>query len=752
MTWAARVSRRRAPQGARLARRLAPRSARSGLVALLFALGCQQSPTPKATRPAVVESPRLQQLRAAESVGDAREVREDDLASRDLAVRRRSARLLARVADASARAGLERLLGDEDIEVVSWAAFGLGRGCATYGAQPTVARLVARATSLVLAGPLARAPLGASSVLESPSPALSLADALGRCGGDQAEGSLRAWLELEPRWAEAAALGLGRLASSAKHLEETTLVALLERAEARPPVATALYPFSRLSELDAPVVERLLAVVNTALGKGGDARRYALRALPLGGPGAVPLLERVLLDPARFDDAERSDAARALGKLGTEGQTALGRALGRLAWRADQVSESTVVSKHWGPMLEILESLHGVPSEARVQLEQLADTPTAQGSTPAMLRRLVVARCRAAALLADRAFTAPRLLSCDPVDNGREGQLALLRVLERGSLLGARGRRFAQLASEGEPTVRIAALRTLRQHPEFPEPAGLLTAALGAESSGVVATAALLLADQPERAGRSVSERAGRSASERHKATKQESAPPALELLAAVETALTRAFPPDALEVRANLMDAVVALGLLRTKPVLQKYCSSPQAMLREHAEHALRRFGEPERRCEAPEPAAGAVTALPRSLQRVRFETDVGPLELTLDPELAPLAVTRLLELLRSGFYDGLSVHRVVPGFVVQLGDKAGDGYGGAGRAALRSEPSPTTFAAGSVGLALSGPDSASSQFFVTLGPYPHLAGDHATVGRASGGWERLTVGDRVISAKILP
>jgi cyclophilin family peptidyl-prolyl cis-trans isomerase len=96
--------------------------------------------------------------------------------------------------------------------------------------------------------------------------------------------------------------------------------------------------------------------------------------------------------------------------------------------------------------------------------------------------------------------------------------------------------------------------------------------------------------------------------------------------------------------------------------------------------------------------------------------------------------------------------IHRVVPGFVVQLGDPGGDGYGGAGKEPLRCETSPIPFASRRVGVALAGRDTGSSQLFVTLGPSPHLDGDYALIGRAEPGWEKAAQGDIVKKARVLP
>jgi cyclophilin family peptidyl-prolyl cis-trans isomerase len=177
---------------------------------------------------------------------------------------------------------------------------------------------------------------------------------------------------------------------------------------------------------------------------------------------------------------------------------------------------------------------------------------------------------------------------------------------------------------------------------------------------------------------------------------------------------------------------------------------------LRSHAERALRAFGEQGRRCErkagpALPPEELEKLAGPNPV-RLKFESDAGELSIDLDPALAPVAVTRMVELAQAGFFDGMSVHRVVPGFVVQFGDPGGDGYGGVERRALRSELGPGSFEPGSVGVALSGPDTGSSQIFVTLGSYPHLDGEYTRIGSAGPGWERVVQGDRLKRVRRVP
>jgi len=96
------------------------------------------------------------------------------------------------------------------------------------------------------------------------------------------------------------------------------------------------------------------------------------------------------------------------------------------------------------------------------------------------------------------------------------------------------------------------------------------------------------------------------------------------------------------------------------------------------------------------------------------------------------------------------MAIHRVVPGFVAQFGDPSGDGYGGDGKPPLRCETSPLPFLRASVGIALSGRDTGSSQLFVTLGRYPHLDGQYALIGQAGPGWDKVSVGDRILHARV--
>ena len=133
----------------------------------------------------------------------------------------------------------------------------------------------------------------------------------------------------------------------------------------------------------------------------------------------------------------------------------------------------------------------------------------------------------------------------------------------------------------------------------------------------------------------------------------------------------------------------------------------------------------------------------------RVTIETDRGSLVVELLPLEAPLTVAAFLALVDRRYFDGSRWHRVVPNFVVQDGDPRGDGWGGPGFV-LRDEVNPVRYETGTMGMALSGPDTGGSQFFITHSPQPHLDGTYTVFGRVVVGLEVLGAiaqGDRIRS-----
>ncbi len=119
--------------------------------------------------------------------------------------------------------------------------------------------------------------------------------------------------------------------------------------------------------------------------------------------------------------------------------------------------------------------------------------------------------------------------------------------------------------------------------------------------------------------------------------------------------------------------------------------------------------------------------------------------IELELYPEYAPRTVENFESLVKSGFYDGLTFHRVIKGFMIQGGDPLGNGMGGAdkklvGEFAANGHPNPIKHERGVISMARAfDPNSASSQFFIMHKDAPHLDGQYAAFGRVVSGMEAV-------------
>ncbi len=135
-------------------------------------------------------------------------------------------------------------------------------------------------------------------------------------------------------------------------------------------------------------------------------------------------------------------------------------------------------------------------------------------------------------------------------------------------------------------------------------------------------------------------------------------------------------------------------------------------------------------------------------------LETARGQVRIALDGVQAPMTADHFIRLSRSGYFRNLRFHRVVPAFVAQGGDPRGDGSGGPGYA-IRDELNRSDYSRGAVGMALSGPDTGGSQFFLTLAPQPHLNGHYTVFGRVVAGLEAmdaLVQGDTLRNIRPIP
>lgn len=124
-------------------------------------------------------------------------------------------------------------------------------------------------------------------------------------------------------------------------------------------------------------------------------------------------------------------------------------------------------------------------------------------------------------------------------------------------------------------------------------------------------------------------------------------------------------------------------------------------------------------------------------------IDTDFGNIEIELFPNEVPITVKNFIGLALEGYYDGLSFHRVIRGFMIQTGDSIGTGSGGK---SIYGHPFEDEFtrslrhdSPGIVSMANKGPNTNTSQFFITVAPVPDLDGRHAIFGKVIDGLETV-------------
>jgi cyclophilin family peptidyl-prolyl cis-trans isomerase len=136
-----------------------------------------------------------------------------------------------------------------------------------------------------------------------------------------------------------------------------------------------------------------------------------------------------------------------------------------------------------------------------------------------------------------------------------------------------------------------------------------------------------------------------------------------------------------------------------------------------------------------------------------VTMNTTQGVIKFKFYPKDAPNTVNRFIQLIQQGFYNNLNFHRVIPGFVIQGGDPLGNGTGGSGQK-LKAEFNNRRHIEGTVAMArASDPDSADSQFYISLGTHPHLDRNYTVFGQVTEGMDvakKIKVGDKMVTVKV--
>lgn len=673
----------------------------------------------------------------------------DALRSEDVDLRRIAALGLSRLHDRLVVPDLIVALRDPDPEVRRNASLGLG----AFESEPPEGAVEA------LLGALA-----AERVVDNR--AAFLWD-LGRIAGSEAWPALREGMAAnEPPVREAACRGLGHYGVRSQVLPAPLLRRIAARMvdDTDPGVRLACsYALTRVAPpVDAEEDERAIAEdLRRALSdEDSEVRAMAVRAMGRYRHVRVEDVEGRIDDP---DWTVAVQAFRSLARLGDRAESAMARGLRS---RLDQALPDGGVLH--GPELHVLlagleaakpfargSAVHGVATEA---LDRLARVPEGQAAD----RDRGLAHCAAAELVDVGRGWPTRLQECglgqvpEP-----ERQVAMARVL--GTVEGADQERLAlleRLYREGDARVRSEVLRASQGLGESPAGASLLLRGLREDDVGVATAAAEGVAELAPRWLEARQEATPPEVLSVRPAGAPEPPPPA-----ALEAEPTDAQIEGALRVAHGRLAeeaeglqawirAVTALGTRAFDAELGSHVHHPIVPVRSAATEALvsadQQLPEGEREAVAnPLPAEAFDRPLP---SRVVISTARGDLEIELLTDQAPSTITRFVQLAEEGYYAGLTFHRVVPAFVIQGGDPRGDGYGGPGWT-QRCEDSRVRYRRGTVGMALAGRDTGTSQFFITHSAQPHLEGRYTAFGRVLRGFEildRIQPGDRIESVRI--
>ncbi|HET9225210.1 MAG TPA: peptidylprolyl isomerase [Thermoanaerobaculia bacterium] len=591
----------------------------------------------------------------------------------------------------------------------------------------------------------------------------ALADALGKIPDKQVRSPLTGLLlDDVPAVRRAAAFGLGELEDPeaipalleavVDEDRETGLLAVEALGKLKAPVldvAQALLPlpeqerWARLfpslfrfkEAATVRIAERGLALPDPEL----HARAaYALARDPL--PEGLPLLRTLLADP---DPQVRAWAARGIGIVGEEADLANLRPLlddpapaplvHALRSAARLIQGKATAPADWrsrlrellddprsGVRLTVLEALAAWPLDAADPLSEAVASRAAEGT----------GRERGLALVALAAGKHPRALEIATAALDSEETDVRANAAQAAGRIGfpAAAELVSRLVADPAPPVRAAAAEAALGGDGSAEVAGKL---LSDADAGVRANVFGWLEEHPVvpldrlQAGLAASVRGG---------VEEET----LAALGAL-TARAKAEPLERGAIVALLEDA--AAGKVGGGYAVRRQAGVSLGEL----ERPVPPLG-PLETGKAPEVYREIIlrTWQPRT---VEIQTSKGPIQIRLACRRAPLTCLNFLNLAGQGFYDGLIFHRVVPDFVVQGGDPRGDGFGGPGYD-IRDEINPLRYRRGVVGMALAGPDTGGSQFFITLSEQPHLDGGYTAFGEVVSGDEildRIVPGDRI-------
>ena len=628
--------------------------------------------------------PRMEKLTRLLAAEDRRDLTIDvklGLADSDRSVRRRAALAAGRIGDASAVPALIPLLQDSELEVRQMAAFALGLIGEPLAVDPLLAALkdpepVVRgraAEALGQIGDARAAPAIAQMVVGALPPKAPLVTVR----GDDPASLTDPWLE--PR------LGVFALArlKDARSAQAALLLAGKPRFDWWAATWTAM-------RLENPALRPLLLAAVTST--DALSRAYGARGLgALKDPADLDTLLPLLRDR---DETVVVNAVRAVALLGEARAVPPVSALLR--------SPSSVLR------VEALKALSVLPPDRGLRERVIAEV-----GSPEPWMRAAALQALARMEREDFALVLANL-DPDPAWFVRAGLAAALAIA------GDEASQARLLAMLKDDDVRVLpyVLEALRQ-------------ARGPDS---VDTLRRHL-DHPDFAVRMA-------------AADQLAALKVTGLSEALAASLARAKGDVEMDARLSLVTLLAIQKDARAAALLREIASGDSARpVRERAARELRALGETPP-APGPEPvtrpaldylealAPYEAAAGPVYTPRVFLQMKQGRVEIHLNVVEAPLMSATFLDLARRGYFDGLTFHRVVPGFVVQGGDPRGDGNGGPGFA-LRDEIGQRPYGRGVVGMALSGKDTGGSQLFITLAPAPHLDGRYTVFGWVASGMD---------------
>jgi cyclophilin family peptidyl-prolyl cis-trans isomerase/HEAT repeat protein len=640
-----------------------------------------RAPAPAAAAQAPSKSRRAKQVPAAAPVAP-------DLipllADPEGRVRRRAAQAVGRVGLAEGVPPLAAVLaGDPDSEVRQMAAFALGLIGHRSAAEPLRA------------------------ALRDPSPLVQgrAAEALGLIGDAGSAGAIAVMASSRAAAVKAAALDADEGAYPLDPAVEAFRL--------------GIYALTRLKAADA--------LMTVALDPAGQPRlawwpvAYALSRTD--DPRVVPALTTLL--------RSRSSVARAFAARGLGARKAAGSATALVplaqGWRAD-------------------------PSVAIAAIRALGQIGSAEAAPP--LRAAAQARdadpnvrleaVAALGLMADHeALSIVLDAVTDPWPAMRAAALRALKEIDLETFVIV----LSGLDADPHPSVRTAVVSLLPAlGPERAVPR--LSAHMVGEEPAVAAAAITALLSMPEKpkdftstlerllAGGDVIVRAAAASA------LGELRPPGGER--ALAAAYKAALADDLYQGRAAALAALTKYGAAAAAPTLTEALGDRDWVVRLRAAELLRESdpaGDVAARIRpapgrAIEAYASPALVAPQVSPHVFLDTDKGTVELELAVLEAPLTSESFLALARRGYFSGMAIHRVVPGFVAQAGDQRGDGEGGPGYT-LRDEINMLPYVRGAVGMALDGADSGGSQFFITVAPQPHLDAKYTVFGRVVAGMD---------------